>query len=216
MSTGRSSAEEASSWRHGPGPSSLSRSEVHVWRLRLDQPVDQARRACRESLLALLGRYAGLPPGQVSLRRGHFGKPALQQPPGESGIQFNVSHSGRVGLIALAAGRQIGVDVEEIRGDTRVDDLTRDFFTAEERESLRGLEGETRIRAFYAAWTRKEAEIKACGGSIAVARAGVPRSPGEWVLRDLPVGDGYAAALCSDGRPARVALWEWSQAGVEP
>lgn len=205
MSTGQSPADEASSWQRGPGPQSLLPSEIHVWRIR--RPSADVRRTCRKLLLELLGRYAGLDPGQVRLRRGPFGKPELD--PGT--IQFNVSHSGGMGLVALAAERRVGVDVEEIRGDVRVDDLARDFLSAQERELLRGLQGDARTQAFYAAWTRREASIKARGSSITQAKPGAP-DEGQWHLRDMPVGEGYAAALCCEGTPAGILFWEWESA----
>ena len=211
MSKGLSSTDETLFWRRGPGPASLPCSEVHIWRLRLDLPPDRVRQACRESLLVLLGRYAGLPPGQVRLNSGPFGKPALEPPAGGKDIQFNLSHSGRVALIALAAGRRVGVDVEEIRGDVRMDVLAQDFFSAQERESLRGLEGEAKTRMFYAAWTRREAAIKAFGGSVTQPAPGAP-AESQWHREDMLVGEGYVAALCCEGTPARILFWEWENA----
>jgi len=180
---------------------------------------------CRGTLRMLLGRYAGSAPGQVRLRSGPFGKPSLDPSGPGKDIEFNVSHSGRVALISLAAGRRIGVDVEEFRGDVRVEDLARNFFTAQEREPILALSGERKAKAFYACWTRKEAAIKAVGGSAAALCGKVivsshpgrparilqmPSRPdrGEWHLEDLPVGEGYAAALCCDGRPSGLFLWE--------
>ena len=182
-----------------------------MWRIRRDGSGADARWSCRKLLLELLGRYAGLPPDQVRLLRGPFGKPALQ--PGGPGadIEFNVSHSGALALIAMAAGRRVGVDVEEIRGDVRVEDLARDFLSAQERESLRGLDGQAKMRAFYPAWTRREAAIKAFGGSITQPKPDAP-CEGQWHLEDIPVGEGYAAALCSEGMPARIFFWEWQNA----
>jgi 4'-phosphopantetheinyl transferase len=193
------------SWRRGPGPASLSRSEVHVWRLPLDQPPDRVRESCRECLLALLARYSGSIPGRIRLAAGPYGKPCVE--PGAPGaeIEFNVSHSGKLALIAMAAGRRVGVDVEEIRTDVRFDDLARGVFTVEEQELLGRLEGPAKARAFFSAWTRREALIKARGGSI--VRPDAPAA-GSWHLRDVPAGEGYAAALCWEGDPAGIFFWE--------
>ena len=83
-----------------------------------------------------------------------------------------------------------------------------------------------RIDGFFACWTRKESAIKALGGSITELASEVlvtahPREParlrrmpsteshtGPWQLQDLPVGQGYAAALCYQGRSAEVFLWD--------
>ncbi len=181
-------------WQRGDGPPFLDTGCVHIWRLRADGPGADVRRACRALLHELLGRYTGVPADRVELTRGPFGKPEL---PGGA-ILFNVSHSGCVGLVALAASGRVGVDVEMIRSDVDVDRLARSFFTEPERESIHDL------ATFYTCWTRKEAMIKARGGSICQPSA----APGDWQVRDLPMEDGYAASLCTEGAPERVYFWE--------
>lgn len=240
------------SWQSGCGPSSLSASEVHLWSLSLEQPPvriqifrdflcsEEMRRAdshhfqrdrdsfclCRGYLRMLLGRYGGVAPGEVRFRTGDHGKLSLDPDFHEQNIGFNVSHSGRIAMIALAKQRRLGVDVERVRGAARIDEISRSFFSSLEDESIRALPEEMRVYAFYACWTRKEAAVKALGGSIAALadRVIVSANPGgpaqllrmpsdldentEWHLHDLPVSEGYAAALCYSGSQAAVFLWQ--------
>jgi 4'-phosphopantetheinyl transferase len=197
------STSDFTSWQRGPGPDTLARGECHVWRLRLDRAANLQRETCHRTLRKLLGRYTGVAPERVQLVDGPFGKPQMR----DGAIQFNVSHSGGVGLVALAAGISVGVDVEEMKGDLALDTIAQDFFSVSERDLLRGLSGEAHLAAFYRAWTRREATIKARGASITrpLREQGVD---GRWHVDDLPVGEGYAAALCVEGPGVPVSLWE--------
>lgn len=234
-------------WRVGCGPETLSAGAVHVWRVPLQQPPDRIqvftealcpeekqRRDCLRSpeaaacfcicrglLRILLGRYESTAPEEVRLISGKNGKPTLDPLVHKSDIQFNVSHSGDVGLIAIAKGRPVGVDVEKASASRRIDEISRSLFSPQEQASIRSR------GTFYACWTRKEALVKAIGGSIAelshkVVVSTFPRRPTqilgmlsdgenqEWRLRDLPVGGGYSAALCYAAPPAEIFLWQFS------
>ena len=183
-------------WRSGSGPPSLGCSEVHVWKVP-GRPTGH-REAVREELLILIGRYMGVAPGDLQFVIGEYGKPALDPWRHVSAIEFNVSHSHGLGLIALAQNRLVGIDIEKRRGNAGVEAVRRDFLH---------LPADAGAVDFYAAWTRREAEVKARGGSIVLSR-GVPSgADGEWQLIDLAVGHGFSAALCYSGAEAEVFLW---------
>jgi 4'-phosphopantetheinyl transferase len=128
-------------------------------------------------------------------------------------------------LIVLAIGRRLGVDIEKVGSGARIDLISRRFFSRQEDESIRALPEELKIAAFHACWTRKEAVVKALGGSITELSSRIivstaPREPAQilqmrsdgadsdWHLHDLPVDEGYVAALCYGGPPAAVSLWQ--------
>ncbi len=180
---------------------------------------------CRGYLRLLLGRYEGLAPDRVQLTRGKYGKPALDPRIHPKHIEFNVSHSCRWALIALAKGRHLGVDIQKIDAAVDSDLIAQRFFSTQENESIRALPEEMKATAFYACWTRKEAVVKALGGSITrlsneIIVSTAPHGPAQilqmppggaddgWHLYDLPVEDGYAAALCYEGHLADVFLWQ--------
>jgi 4'-phosphopantetheinyl transferase len=218
-------------WHSGEGPGSLGSSDIHVWRLALTGPSYlRERAACRRFLRRLLGRYLGVAPGSVALDRGPYGKPCLDPRVHGEDIQFNLSHSGRIALFALARDRRVGIDVQrmEARPSGR-DDLLLRSFTETERAAIMSVAPGKRGEAFYACWARKEAAIKALGGSVTslarvVAVSAVPEdSPqlveletagggrARWQIQDLPIDDGYAAALCGENPPCSVFLWQSAQ-----
>lgn len=174
------------------------------------------------ALRAILGSYLGVLPKAVSLETGRYGKPALTSRFRDAGedLQFNLSHSGSLALVAVTYGRKAGVDLERIRADVDYEALAARFFAPAEQARLRELAGDARARSFFACWTRKEAYIKALGEGLAfpldrfavtVSADEEPRlldaAPGEperWSLRDLAPGPGYAGALAVEGHGWRL------------
>jgi 4'-phosphopantetheinyl transferase len=80
--------------------------------------------------------------------------------------QFNLSHSGNRGMIAVTSGRRIGVDVEV--ADKPYGDLVgiAKSFSAIERAQLGAVPADEAAMAFYRCWTRKEAFLKAIGTGV--------------------------------------------------
>jgi phosphopantetheinyl transferase len=76
----------------------------------------------RGYLRLLLGRILDL-----RFEYDEFGKPGLI-PKRAPQLQFNLSHSGGLILIAIAMGRAVGVDVERIRTDLDPDQIAARFF----------------------------------------------------------------------------------------
>jgi 4'-phosphopantetheinyl transferase len=182
-------------------------------------------RLTRGALRLLIGRYLGISPEQVPLRQGSHGKPGLARQKGAGAdLEFNVSHSGTMALFAFTFGCEIGVDVERIGPLEDMARVARHFFSLEETEDLFALTPGERERAFYLCWTRKEAYVKAVGNglSIPLDSFAVTLRPGEparflhldhdqslaraWILHDLEVMTGYAAALAYRDAPRPVRL----------
>lgn len=141
------------------------------------------------------------------------GKPLIAG--AEDEFDFNVSHSGDLVLIALGHARAVGVDIEVMRESIDIDRLARRALSAGERAELERLAPAERRDAFYRAWTRKEAYLKARGlglaggldrwtiasdGSVTVAAAASDTAQGaHWRVRSLDVEPGYQAAVASTG-----------------
>lgn len=169
---------------------------VDIWRLRIaTAPVEnlaralttaeheQAARFMRRSdrdrfvavrgwLRGLLGEYLALSPDAVVFDPGRYGKPALPGQGGPEGIRFNVSHSGDFGIVAVSRGREVGVDIEEIRHDLDVVELGQSCLSTEEHETLLACDGDARIARFFDLWTAKEAYIKAMGSGLSISLQG--------------------------------------------
>jgi len=162
---------------------------VHVWLA-----------ASGAALRVVLSRYLDQSPEEIELVSGPHGKPALAAP---HSLEFNLSHSARLALIAVSAKHPVGVDVEST-------DRERDFVALARRElgtdvvaALERAAPADRGPLFYAAWARHEARSKCHGGGL-----GGPPPPGPVAVADLAVGEGYAAALAVPGeRPPAWRLY---------
>lgn len=227
-------------------PPSLNSDEVHLWVLGLDPPagelahsasvLDASERqraerfhfdhdrsrfvAAHGALRIILGGYLACEPRAVVLDHGRRGKPFV---PGEP-IRFNLSHSGSVGLVALAAEAQIGCDVEQVTERVPVNDLAARFFSEAECRVLMALPPAERRAAFFACWTQKEAFVKARGEGLTlpldafdVCLSGVggllrtrpnASEASLWWMTSLTPAAGYAGAVCVEGKAGRV-LRQW-------
>ena len=215
-------------WRRAsPGePPALAAEAVHVWRIRLDPPGDQAdawellsdeerQRATRlmqerhrrrfvvahSALRRILAGYTARQARELEFTTGEHGKPALATAAGESrrAVEFNLSHSADLALVAVARERPVGVDLERWEREMDHLALARRFFSPVERASLGAL-AERRddlVDGFFAAWSRKEAYLKARG---------------EGVLRglhhfDVTLAPGEPARLLADRLDSAIDRW---------
>ncbi len=165
---------------------------MHVWRVRID-----GRAAARAALAEILAAYlGGAEAAEIIVEEG--GKPRLAAAPER--LSFNLSHSGGLALIAIAAGgASVGVDVERVKPRRDLPRLARRWLPAADAEAVAGAPEAERERAFYAAWTRHEARVKCVGTGLAG-----PAPPESVVAWPLAIEDGYAAAvaLALDGPDA--------------
>jgi 4'-phosphopantetheinyl transferase len=179
-------------WSPPPAAIDLPSGEVHLWAARLDPSDDFLRRCAgvlsddervraerfragslqnryitgRGILRMLLGRYLRLDPASFSFRYQDHGKPELDSPWKDQGIDFNVSHSHDLAVFAFTSESEIGVDVECIRPMPNAAELLERFFSAEEVRQWRQMPAERQLRAFFQGWTRKEAWLKAVGSGL--------------------------------------------------
>jgi len=174
-------------WQKSTVPPQLQAGELHIWKIELDydsghwQPLmallsndeqikaDRFRFeklrlryiAGRVALRKLLGGYIGCAPEALIFVYNDYGKPSLQKV--DSGLCFNVTHSGETMLAAFALNSKIGIDIEAIQQNIDCMDICQRWFSVQESNALRDLPEEERIGAFFRVWTRKEAYIKARG-----------------------------------------------------
>ena len=146
------------------------------------------------ALRLFLARCLGVEPATVLYETGVHGKPRLV--PGLAPLEFNLSHSEELGLIAVARDRSVGVDVEHVRDIPDSLAIADMHFSVAEKKGLRASPPAERRAAFFRCWTRKEAVIKVGGEGLSALKryAGPSREEAKWSLRDLPSPPGYAAA----------------------
>ncbi|TPG24357.1 4'-phosphopantetheinyl transferase superfamily protein [Variovorax ginsengisoli] len=172
--------------------------------------------AARAALRQLIGQRTGTSPAALRFATGRFGKPALAT---HDGLQFNLSHSGATGVLAMSTRIALGVDVEVVRPVPDADSLAAAYFAPAERAAIAACSANTRDTAFLRCWTRKEACLKAIGIGLNLATAGfdvgadadtrrVEIATADGIqrlwLRDVDAGDGLVVslALCIDRAPA--------------
>jgi 4'-phosphopantetheinyl transferase len=177
-------------WSRPENDISLSKIEVHVWRMWLEEKsslftnhkdmlspdelkvankffFDRDRNRYiigRGTLRSILARYLSKHPQDISIVQGQHGKPALED--NLQQIEFNLSHSHDLALYAFTIGHRIGIDVEHILPINDFENTARSFLSSNELEALYQLPSELRLQAFYSAWTCKEAFSKALGVGI--------------------------------------------------
>ena len=167
---------------------------------------------CRAALRAMLCERLACDNGQLGFAASRYGKPFAKVKHLPAPVSFNVSHSGRHGLIAVARTGRLGVDIEE-RDSGRDLDLLIDMVLGEpEKAELSARQGAERTYLFFKLWTLKEALLKAVGKgfhldatSIEIppsmlrgmkwSKLQVPSIPGiSWHVEDLGNED-FAAAI---------------------
>ena len=121
----------------------------------------------RAALRRALGAECGVAPERVAFAYGTRGKPALAPAIG-GGLEFSMSRSGAVAMIATARDRAVGVDVERVRAGLEERALVESYFDDDAREEWLRLREEDPARAFFRAWVRFEARAKATGIGIVV------------------------------------------------
>lgn len=172
--------------------------------------------AARGVLRYLLGHYASIPAGDIRFKEGPYGKPEM---PGSGGIRFNVSHSGELGLYAIAVQREVGADIEQHRPMDDLESVSRHYFASREVAELEQVALPDRNAAFFRCWSRKEAFVKALGAGLSLPLdsfcVSIGEEPeltiegqlpgaGEWRLFDITPCPGYSAALVTQGEPGAI------------
>lgn len=171
---------------------------------RFRRPVDAARYLAAHALtrIVLGGHLEHAPAELVFDRTCHCGEPH-GKPTLAGGPAFSFTHAGPVVGVAVHPGGPVGLDVEPVRAMPDLDGMARHVGAPAEPG------------AFFRAWTRKEALLKATGdglaspmaaivldehGVVAWSGEGAPKGP-VW-LRDLVAPDGSPAAVAGLGAPA--------------
>ena len=236
-------------WPSMPSNLSISTGMVHVWawdyacsvedlnryipllssdeRFRMQRfrfEKDRVRYGVSHAILRiLLGRYLGVQPSSIFFDQNEFGKPSLAKDLMASKLTFNLSHTNGIGVLAVAVGLTIGVDIEEVR-PVEYGTVER-YFSTQEQSSLAALTGADWLEGFYNCWTRKEAILKAEGlglnvrldafdvslsPNVKAAVLGVRSNAGftsDWHLVELRPTLGFVGALATNAAPVSVTCY---------
>jgi 4'-phosphopantetheinyl transferase len=139
----------------------------------------------RSALRKLLGQYLGERPETIRFSIVPGGKPQLAGESAATALRFNLSHSGDLALVVVARRADVGVDVEQVRAVSHLEQIAKRYFHADEVEEVLTAPAADRNLAFLRCWTAKEAVLKAMGMGISgrLDRFRVPISEHEpsWV-----------------------------------
>jgi phosphopantetheinyl transferase len=177
--------------------------EIHVWVIASQAGNPTARQAAgRKALETVVSAYA--PDARVVFRAGR--RPEITG----SELHASLARADGLALIAVATGRDVGVDVEPVRPPPPRA-VVAQLLTPREVQELDRTHADERDAAFARAWVRKEAVLKAVGVGLAIepclVEVGLTAvSPtfvavpgrGEVTVSDVDVG-GYVAAVAARG-----------------
>jgi 4'-phosphopantetheinyl transferase len=234
-------------WPVAPAALPTLEQTVHVWAVRLDDTsvdleggrellsLDERARAARFhferdrrryliahiALHRILNRYLQIDPATLVFELGSNGKPKLPTALASTGVEFNLSHSNEMALLAIKRGSEVGVDIEYVKSDFKFHEIAERFFTAKEVAALRRLPSDLQRQAFFQCWTSKEAFLKAKGTGLSgkldeveIARAADQQVrigaavPG-WALTALDPIENYESALVVAGPAVAIHCYHW-------
>lgn len=232
-------------------------AEIHVWRIDLESPpltslgdtllsadeisrvqqlrFEQHRRlfmAGRSAMRSILGSYTDTAPDTVRFSYGEHGKPHLYTDDVAPPLTFNFSNADGQALLAVAADREVGIDIENLHRDINTAGLVRHILTDAERTSFNKLPEADRKQALLIIWTRKEAWIKALGEGLfrSVKSFAVPYElvstsltqrltdttgePADWTFLSLNAHPDYLATLTARGTDWSYRCFDWQPDGA--
>ena len=235
----------------------LTSGEMHVWLASLDQPASRLRNleqalsseewrrserfrlerdrnrflVRRGVLRGILGFYLATGPERLRLHAGENGRPAVLDPSGRNRIEFSISHSAGLALLAFSKDREVGIDIERVRDIAEMDLIGQQCFSSKENELMRSAPQDQKREVFFAAWTCREAFLKALGYGLSRPMEQIEVLPvaGErfkslrigldsgkaslWTVGRLDPAPGFAAAFCAEGGSAEVRFLRWPTDG---
>ena len=238
-------------WDKPPVDLTLDGVYIDVWRSRMDLPESEIRKfhetlsqqeqeraekftfpdkfeeyvVTRGLLRTALSHVLEQSPDAFSFEYTTEKKPYLAKKFDGQCVSFNVSHSNGQSLVAISLDRNIGIDIEKIRNDVEHEKLAKRFFSLAEYEALKQYEGDT-AQAFFAAWTRKEAFVKAVGKGIAfglnefdvnidpneapqmLTTRWNPDEVSKWYMSSIPTEADYIATVVADAGEFQLRLWQ--------
>jgi 4'-phosphopantetheinyl transferase len=144
-----------------------------------------------------------------TIAKNAYGKPYVSQ----ASIQFNLSHSGNMILLAFTNNIPIGVDIEQMRSIDNVELIIKEYLHPSEVKELFACQLHDLDQVFFSCWSKKEAVSKALGLGLSFPlnafsvssmpllgnwRLNLPiKYPQSWTLLAFKPLNGYFAAIAA-------------------
>lgn len=161
--------------------------------------------AAHAAMRQILSRYLHTKAADIQFCRLAKGKPAIEC---QLNLEFNLSHSGEMGVLAVGKEHAVGMDIE-IFSQRPYYGLADHMFSADECKRLKKVPTPLLPGTFFTIWAQKEAFIKACGLGLSypTKEFSVPSTLGEqlvwdklhqqqWCVHSYMAKVGYSAAIC--------------------
>ncbi len=227
----------------------LEQKSLHIWSLSLDEELPNAYGQHLSSeerekanrfrfakdrdmyifshgvLRILLSRYLKCNPNEISYESGACGKPYLKA---NSKLRFNLSHAGKMAVIALVEDVEIGVDVEKISSSIDILEVAPTVYCLPELKNLSALRAkDKKLLYFFELWTRKEAFIKGTGYGFSMPvsltdvsvlseqvaflskEIKVPEGFDKWLVQSFKTTTGYKAAVAFNEPLQDIQQFTW-------
>ncbi len=181
-------------WKQPLNPLYINEGEVHIWKTSLSAPMERAKsliqslskdehtradrilceqrrqrnKIARGYLRRILSVYMKTLPADLVFYYGSHGKPYLYQPDQENKVEFNLSHSENLMVIAISKNNRVGIDLEHIRDISEKNVILNNFFSVQDQQGFSSFSEEDKEFAFFSYWTYKEAYLKALGVGLSV------------------------------------------------
>jgi 4'-phosphopantetheinyl transferase len=164
----------------------------------------------------ILSQYLNTHPKLLDFALDENKKPYIV-PRNSSGLQFNLSYSGDLILLAVSA-QAVGSDIEYVDNTFNYEDILPGYFSEEESAYINH---ENPKERFYMLWTRKEALLKATGQGLGNHLKHTPALNGlhamhsslsgnvsNWQIKSFHVQDEYVGSIAVEGISAILQFWD--------
>ncbi len=194
-------------WHRADNALTPQSETIDVWRIALRASPARQRADAHAARLTILARYLRLSADAIRLARAPDGKPYLASPclP----LQFNLSHTHGIALLAVDTCRPLGVDIERLRPIFDPLRLARRVMSARDIDSLTHCAADRRTERFIDLWTRFEARQKMMGRGVFAA----PVAPEAVATIGFSAGDGLrgCVAVGIDDGPAELRFFDFDR-----
>jgi len=178
--------------------------------------------ATRAVLRLLLEPVIAIAAKEISFFKNTYGKPYIATDSSRH-IEFNLSHSHQLGVIALSRKLPVGIDIQLARQSTDIIAFSKRFFSTEEANYLSQLSPKKQRLSFNHLWTRKEALFKAVGKGITMENlktnlisdnsseylTQITINNKQYQLKQLPDSNNYCCAVCLQENKIKTEWQDW-------
>lgn len=141
----------------------LSRKEIKRYHLINPSQIKMRFLVSHIALRQILSFYLKIPPQDVRIKFGEFGKPRIKK---SSSLFFNMSHTKNLTLVAVSDS-EVGIDTEFVKANFAYEDIIKDNFSEFEILQIqKAASCREKTFLFYNFWTKKEAILKFLGLGI--------------------------------------------------